>query len=80
MRLFFPIVVREIDESVIKGHIGQMKESRMLINIDSSLDARGVCCPLPLIRIAKSVMNLKPGQTLEIIGNEVAAANYNVTF
>ncbi len=42
----------------------------MLTNIDSRLDARGVCCPLPLIQIAKSVMILKPGQTLEIIGND----------
>jgi tRNA 2-thiouridine synthesizing protein A len=39
-------------------------------DVDSRLDVNGVCCPLPLIQIAKSVNNLKPGQTLEIIGND----------
>ena len=37
---------------------------------DARLDVLGVCCPLPLIQLAKSVNNLKPGQTLEIIGND----------
>jgi TusA-related sulfurtransferase len=39
-------------------------------DVDSRLDVNGVCCPLPLIQLAKSVNNLKPGQTLEIIGND----------
>jgi tRNA 2-thiouridine synthesizing protein A len=39
-------------------------------DIDTRLDVMGVCCPLPLIQLAKSVNNLKPGQTLEIIGND----------
>ena len=37
---------------------------------DAHLNVMGVCCPLPLIELAKSVNNLKPGQTLEIIGND----------
>ena len=36
----------------------------------SHLDVCGVCCPLPLIQLAKAVMNLAPGQTLEIVGND----------
>ena len=39
-------------------------------DVDSRLDVNCVCCPLPLIQLAKSVNNLKPGQMLEIIGND----------
>ena len=42
----------------------------MPTDVDSRLDVTGVCCPLPLIQIAKSVNNLKSGQTLEVIGND----------
>ena len=34
------------------------------------LDVCGVCCPLPLIQLAKAVMNLAPGQTIEVVGND----------
>jgi len=39
-------------------------------NVDARLDVLGVCCPLPLIQLAKAVRDLKSGQTLEIIGND----------
>ena len=39
-------------------------------DVDSRLDVCGVCCPVPLIQLAKSVKYLKPGQTLEIRGND----------
>lgn len=42
----------------------------MAAEIDSSLDVSGVCCPVPLIQLAKAIKNLKPGQTLEITGND----------
>jgi TusA-related sulfurtransferase len=38
--------------------------------IDSRLDVSGVCCPLPLIQLAKHVIGLAPGQTIEITGND----------
>lgn len=34
------------------------------------LDVRGVCCPLPLIMLAKAMEPLKPGQELEVVGND----------
>ena len=37
---------------------------------DSHLDVSGVCCPLPLIELGKSVKDLKAGQTLEVTGND----------
>lgn len=42
----------------------------MATDVDSHLDVSGVCCPLPLIQLAKSVKDLKPGQTLEVKGND----------
>jgi TusA-related sulfurtransferase len=39
-------------------------------HIDSRLDVVGVCCPIPLIELAKAIMPLKAGQTIEIIGND----------
>jgi TusA-related sulfurtransferase len=37
---------------------------------DSVIDVSGVCCPLPLIQLAKAMHELKPGQTLRITGND----------
>ncbi len=34
------------------------------------LDVCGVCCPLPLIQLAKAVKGLEAGQTIEVIGND----------
>ncbi len=38
--------------------------------IDSRLDVTGMCCPVPLICLAKVVADLKPGQMVEITGND----------
>ncbi len=37
---------------------------------DAVVDVSGVCCPLPLIQLARAVRTLKPGQTLLITGND----------
>jgi tRNA 2-thiouridine synthesizing protein A len=37
---------------------------------DSQLDVTGVCCPLPLMQIAKVCQGMSPGQTLTITGND----------
>ncbi|MDA8092412.1 MAG: sulfurtransferase TusA family protein [Betaproteobacteria bacterium] len=42
----------------------------MADSIDKRLDVCGVCCPLPIIRLGESIAALKPGQTLEIMGND----------
>ena len=42
----------------------------MATDADSRLDVSGVCCPLPLIELARAVKNLRPGQTLEVTGND----------
>jgi len=42
----------------------------MAVDIDSKLDVCGVCCPMPLIELAKAARQLRPGQTIEVIGND----------
>ncbi|MDR3394413.1 MAG: sulfurtransferase TusA family protein [Parasulfuritortus sp.] len=42
----------------------------MASKIEAHLDVCGVCCPLPLIQLAKAVKELDLGQTIEIIGND----------
>lgn len=34
------------------------------------LDVSGVCCPMPLIQLAKAIKPLTSGQFLEITGND----------
>jgi TusA-related sulfurtransferase len=46
------------------------KELKMADDADSRQDVSGTCCPVPLIRLAKSIADLKPGQTIEITGND----------
>ena len=36
------------------------------IQIDKSLDARGLSCPLPLLKAKQALYTLKPGQVLEV--------------
>jgi len=42
----------------------------MVVPVDLHLDVSGVCCPIPLIQMGKAMQELKPGQTLQIIGND----------
>ena len=37
---------------------------------DNNLDVCGLCCPMPLISISKSVSLLEPGNTLKILGDD----------
>jgi TusA-related sulfurtransferase len=39
-------------------------------DVDARVDVCGVCCPLPLIQIAKAANRLAPGQVLEAVGND----------
>jgi len=37
---------------------------------DDSLDVCGMCCPMPLISLSKSVGLLTPGKTLRVLGDD----------
>jgi tRNA 2-thiouridine synthesizing protein A len=42
----------------------------MMQPIDSELDARGLNCPLPILRAKKSMQQLAAGQTLRIVATD----------
>jgi tRNA 2-thiouridine synthesizing protein A len=37
---------------------------------DSTLDARGLQCPMPVVKAKKAIDTLQPGQTLEILATD----------
>lgn len=41
-----------------------------MINADMELDARGLNCPLPILRAKKSINELEAGQVLRIIATD----------
>lgn len=40
---------------------------------DATLDAKGLMCPMPIVQLAKKVKELKSGQVLELIVDDVGA-------
>ncbi len=42
----------------------------MSITIATSLDLKGLSCPLPIIKTAKAMKQLAPGQTLEAFATD----------
>ncbi len=40
------------------------------IKIDKTLDAKGLVCPMPLLKSKKAIDVLEPGQVLEILGTD----------
>lgn len=41
-----------------------------LIQIDQMVDARGLSCPLPIVRTAMAIKTMSPGQTLEVLATD----------
>lgn len=42
---------------------------------DEVLDARGLSCPMPVLKTKKIMKNMKPGQILEIQGTDPGTRN-----
>jgi tRNA 2-thiouridine synthesizing protein A len=40
------------------------------IKVDKTLDAKGLVCPMPLLKSKKAIDALEPGQVLEILGTD----------
>ena len=40
---------------------------------DAELDARGLLCPLPVLKARKRLVALEPGQTLKMLADDPAA-------
>lgn len=43
------------------------------MNKDVTLDVQGLLCPLPIVQLAKKVKELKSGQVLELIADDIGA-------
>jgi len=43
------------------------------MNFDKELDARGLNCPLPILRTKKALHEMSPGQVLKIIATDPGA-------
>ena len=43
------------------------------MNADNELDARGLSCPLPILRTKKSLSAMAPGQVLKVIATDHGA-------
>ena len=39
----------------------------------TTLDVKGLCCPLPILRARRVVRNLKPGDILEVLTTDLTA-------
>ena len=42
----------------------------MSIDIDQQVDARGLNCPMPIVKTAQAVKTLTSGQTLEVLATD----------
>ncbi|OFZ88390.1 MAG: preprotein translocase subunit TatC [Betaproteobacteria bacterium RBG_16_66_20] len=40
------------------------------MNFDKELDARGLNCPLPILRAKKALTDMKPGEVLRIVATD----------
>jgi tRNA 2-thiouridine synthesizing protein A len=45
------------------------------IKADNVLDARGLTCPMPLLKTKKTLKDMKSGQILEILGTDPGSKN-----
>ena len=48
--------------------------SSELVYHDAELDARGLLCPLPVLRARKRLSAMKPGEILKMVASDPAAA------
>jgi len=49
-------------------------------NVDIELDARGLNCPLPILRAKKSINSLTDGQVIKILATDPSAVNNLTSF
>ena len=43
------------------------------MNFDKELDARGLNCPLPILRARKALNDMQPGQVLKLVATDPGA-------
>ena len=50
-----------------------MKQGGVTVDFDKELDARGLSCPLPILKTKKSLNELASGQVLKIVATDPGA-------
>lgn len=45
------------------------------MNIDQVLDAKGLACPMPIVKTKKAIDGLESGQVLELLATDKGAKN-----
>ena len=43
------------------------------MQFDKELDARGLACPLPIIKTKKSLQSMSPGQVLKVVSTDAGS-------
>ncbi len=46
-----------------------------MVEIDAKLDARGLNCPLPVLKTRKALKPLAPGEVLEVVATDPGTVN-----
>jgi tRNA 2-thiouridine synthesizing protein A len=46
---------------------------RNTMNFNKELDARGLSCPLPIVKTKKSLNDMTPGQVLKVLATDVGS-------
>ncbi len=49
--------------------------SEVLLEADVELDARGLNCPMPILKAKKGMRELQPGQIMHVIATDSGSAN-----
>ena len=47
----------------------------MDVQADLTLDAKGLSCPMPLLKTKKFINKIKPGEVLEVLGTDPGSKN-----
>ena len=47
----------------------------MDVKVDMTLDAKGLSCPMPLLRTKKAMGQIQSGQVLEVLGTDPGSKN-----
>jgi len=58
-------------DSPMHGIVNTVKA--IVMDKNATLDARGLMCPMPIVHLAKKVKEMKTGQILELLADDVGA-------
>ena len=50
------------------------------MNFDKELNARGMSCPLPIVKTKKALVDMSAGQVLKVISTDVGSLNDMAAF